>query len=140
MGTKDGSDEYRGKCLEECKKNCTMDGSHKCFGKVHHSKSNKSLFSQHVIVNNFQIRNISTNQKFCTAPIKSVSSTTAEVPCQCGQSTVKRYTGRYCGPKRQPCNRKERGADANDTLATLENVWVDGNNTFHHKKSNIPMP
>ena len=33
-----GSGNYSEQCLEECKKNCTMDGSHKCFGKVHHSK------------------------------------------------------------------------------------------------------
>ena len=79
----------------------------------------------------------SLNEKF-TGPVKMVNSTTVEVPCQCGQSTIKRYTGRYCGPKRQPCTRTEKNAD--DPVGTLENVWVDGANTFHHKKSDMPKP
>ena len=68
-----------------------------------------------------------------------MDSTTVEVPCQCGQSTIKRYTGKFCGPKRQPCNRKEKNPDDPD-VGTLENVWTDGKNTFHHKKSDMPEP
>ena len=70
-----------------------------------------------------------------SAGIKAVNSTMVEVPCQCGQSTVKRYTGKFCGPRRLPCTRTEKNAD--DPVGTLENVWVDGNNTFYHKKSDI---
>ena len=73
--------------------------------------------------------------KHLAAPIKDVNSTMVEVPCQCGQSTVKRYTGKFCGPRRLPCTRTEKNAD--DPAGTLENVWVDGNNTFHHNKSDI---
>lgn len=32
------SKDYPRRCLEECKKNCTMDSGHKCFGKIRHSK------------------------------------------------------------------------------------------------------
>ena len=76
-------------------------------------------------------------EKFA-APVKEINSTTLEVLCQCGQSTIKRYTGQYCGPKRQPCTRSQKNAD--DPVGTLENVWVDGNNTFHQKKSDMPEP
>ena len=73
--------------------------------------------------------------RFFSDPMKQVDSTMVEIQCQCGQTTVKRYTGRYCGPHRRPCTRKEKGV--NDSISTLENVWVDGNNTYHHKKSDI---
>ena len=73
-----------------------------------------------------------------TVPAKVVNTTMMEVPCQCGQSTIKRYAGKFCGPRRQPCTRKEKNAD--DPIGTLENVWVDGNNTFYHKKSDMPQP
>ena len=73
--------------------------------------------------------------RFFSDPMKQVDSTRVEIQCQCGQTTVKRYTGRYCGPHRRPCTRKEKGV--NDSINTLENVWVDGNNTYHHKKSDI---
>ena len=63
---------------------------------------------------------------------------TMKVPCECGQSTVKRYPGRYCGPNRKGCSRKVKGTD--DPIHTLDEVWVDGNNTFHHTKSHIPKP
>ena len=36
------------------------------------------------------------------------------------------------------CGEKVRKAD--DPPGTLENVWVDGNNTFHEEKSDMPSP
>ena len=106
----------------ECKSNCTKDGYHKCFGNIGHSKSDNY---------HWQLK----RSVFFAAPMKQVDSTLVEIDCHCGQTTVKRYTGRYCGLHRQPCTRKEKGV--NDPISTLENIWVDGNNTFHHKKSNI---
>ena len=72
--------------------------------------------------------------RFFSDPMKQMDSM-VEIQCQCGQTTVKRYTGMYCGPHRRPCTRKEKGV--NDPISTSENVWVDGNNTYHHKKSDI---
>ena len=46
-----------------------------------------------------------------------MNATVMTVPCECGQSTVKRYAGRYCGPKRQGCSRKVKGTD--DPVHTL---------------------
>ena len=38
MGNKSNPGNFSSQCFEECKKNCTMDGYHKCFGKVHNSE------------------------------------------------------------------------------------------------------
>ena len=73
------------------------------------------------------LRNCHDSLNFAAA-IEAVSNTTVQVPCECGQSSVKRYPGRYCGPQRQACHRQDNGeVDPGDTF---EGVWVDGYNTF----------
>ena len=51
--------------------------------------------------------------------------------CECGESTAKRYPGRFCGPRRQTCHRQGNGeVDPGDTF---EGIWVDGYNTFKNE-------
>ena len=104
-----GNETYPKTCHDECVSNCsasTAGGTeYKCFGKVHYTA------------------------------VKQNNATTMAVPCECAQSTVKRYPGRYCGPQRQACHRINNGKV--DPGTTFKGLWVDGFNTFYHNKSKI---
>lgn len=68
-----------------------------------------------------------------TAPVKVLKSKMVQVPCQCGASTMKRYPGRFCGPKRHPCNPKD--GPASHKGDTSEGIWVlDGHASIYHEK------